>query len=524
MKFYIYKMRIGCTILIFLYCYSISRAQSNFFSKTYDIESQSAFGKTHGMVLTYDSCFVFAYNKNNQNTETYFINLVKVDASGNSLWRKTFQCLSGAFLTKVAQTPDSGFVLTTSTDYQLDTINAIKIIVIKTDKFGEEEWVKMIGSDEMSQLNRDLIPTESGIIMLTSGSIEIANNQYENGYFIARIDFSGNLIWFNKYNWSGGPYPKKMLVSENKIYVFSEINNGGYLQFALSKIGMNGNIIWSKMYYPQRDINPLNAIINTTGELVITGRTWGSNDNQWDIFLMSVDSNGTFNWMKKYGGDENDEGYFVFQTQYGYVIGAEPESFGNTSRAALIATDEFGDLQWMRLYGDSLGSFPNGMVQTNNGFVIYGIKGSYGDTAPIYLLNVDASGNACQSYEVTLPDSSLILTSIDTGSVGVVNGIIDYDLLEIDMPISDFDNCAHDDIEQLHTIDIQFLPNPANDLVHYTCSEPTTSVNVYDICGKQLSVPPSQNNSIDISNLSSGIYIAEIGTKSFHHRQRFVKL
>ena len=66
-------------------------------------------------------------------------------------------------------------------------------------------------------------------------------------------------------------------------------------------------------------------------------------------------------------------------------------------------------------------------------------------------------------------------------------------------------------------------PNPVADVLHYQVTGAVGAVVVYDVCGKKASLPPTQNNSVDVSNLMPGVYVVEIVTKAERYRQRFVK-
>ena len=71
---------------------------------------------------------------------------------------------------------------------------------------------------------------------------------------------------------------------------------------------------------------------------------------------------------------------------------------------------------------------------------------------------------------------------------------------------------------------ITIYPNPAHDVLRIESTLAIESVVITDAVGKQILLPPSHLNSVDISGLTPGIYMVEITTKSNRYRQRFVKM
>ncbi len=440
-----------------------TKAQSVFF-KSYEVETVSEFKRISDIVLTYDSAFVIACESFDSTSLLPTLELLKINSLGQFMWRQTFQFPEHAFFIQVVQTPDSGLIVTATTNY-LDTIP--KIAMIKTDRFGTKQWVKLLGDSNLTQQNFSLAIRGNTVFVLSRGGVKLGGGQYENCYFIASTDLNGNLNWYKKFNWQRYPFPKAMTISSNKeIFVAAEILPGGGHQFALSKIDSNGNVMWNKVYNPLSSIDAFDMKLDSASNLIITGRTGVINPSCWDIFLMKIDTAGNFIWGKTFGPSLREswnEGFVVFQNQNGYMICAEPEFFGNKSRAALIQTDYNGNLQWMKIYGDTTGSFPNGALQLNDGYVIYGIKGSFNDNAPIYLIKTNLNGETtCKWESVTLPDSSFTISPSDTGTSGNVQGVMTYDYTELVNTSTETDECETTSVLFIpsYSFSIQTIPNP----------------------------------------------------------------
>ncbi|HEX7412487.1 MAG TPA: T9SS type A sorting domain-containing protein [Bacteroidia bacterium] len=500
-------------ILAFIIAFTLNaNAQTTPFYKNYDINTKSDFEETSDIILTLDSCYIVTCTSYDSTLSSATIELFKINSLGNVVWRQTFLCPNSPSYVNIAQAPDSGFVISSSYDYQLDTTT--KVILIKTDKVGNKQWIKLLGDNTLWQTNYDMQIQGNSIFLLSCGSIKLGASSYQYAYFVTKTDLLGNVQWYKYYSWTdGGPFYQSFIVTKKKeLYVSAETNTLGNEQFAISKIDSMGNLVWSKTYSPYNDIAPLNMLVDSMGNLIITGHMWTSNTNGWDIFLMKTDSLGNFKWGKTYGGWSSDEGWSVFQSQSGYVICAEPESFlGSSSRASLIKTDSVGNMQWMKIYGDTSGSFPNGALQLKNGFVIYGINGTYSSNSPIYLLKTDLNGvSSCKWYPVNFPDSSFTLTSNDTGYSGLVQGIMTYTLTEITRPVNEYNYCDRASIEEYNYLlnNFRVYPNPNNgSFVIELNSSAKQTMQVYDVNGKMvLSQVINGKVIIDASNLNEGVY------------------
>ena len=65
-------------------------------------------------------------------------------------------------------------------------------------------------------------------------------------------------------------------------------------------------------------------------------------------------------------------------------------------------------------------------------------------------------------------------------------------------------------------------PNPASNELRINTDKPVRSISVSDINGKAVKINRS-NNTIDVSNLSSGLYFIQVETEKGILREKFVK-
>ncbi|HEC94853.1 MAG TPA: hypothetical protein ENI45_02680, partial [Thermoplasmatales archaeon] len=102
-------------------------------------------------------------------------------------------------------------------------------------------------------------------------------------------------------------------------------------------------------------------------------------------------------WESVFGGDKNEDGWFVLPTDdKGCIITGYTESYGSGERDIwLIKVDENGNEQWNKTFGGK-GWDEGKAVQksTDGGYVIVGSTASYGNgESDVWLIKVDENGN-----------------------------------------------------------------------------------------------------------------------------------
>jgi TolB-like protein len=165
--------------------------------------------------------------------------LIKTDASGNTLWSKTYddgynidECLS------LIQTTDHGFIMAGVT---YPGPGNGDMIVVKTDSSGNELWSKTYGGSH-DDLARSIDQTQDGGYVIFGDSYSFNPNGFSDVYLV-RIDSNGNLLWSNTY---GG-------ASDDYGWSGCETNDGGYIIIGWTNgLGISGV---SDAYIIKTDVN-----------------------------------------------------------------------------------------------------------------------------------------------------------------------------------------------------------------------------------------------------------------------------
>ncbi len=129
---------------------------------------------------------------------------------------------------------------------------------------------------------------------------------------------------------------------------------------------------------------------NDTGYAVVGSTV--NYDGNTDLYLMKVDSVGTFQWAKRYGGYGMERGEDIIETHDGglaFVGYGQPHGDYDVY---VIRTDKMGDTIFTKFIGDENWNFGRSLVQTSDkGFVIAGETHINGSPSG-YLVKIDSMG------------------------------------------------------------------------------------------------------------------------------------
>jgi len=147
------------------------------------------------------------------------------------------------------------------------------------------------------------------------------------------------------------------------------------------------------------------AAATNDGGYILTGLTQSMGDTMGDIAVVKVGAHGDTLWTLLHGGPLLEGGNFVMQTaDGGYMVSGHTEDFGaQDCDAFLMKLDNNGKYQWLKVYGGAEDDISEGVIELPNGdFVIAGITASFCNPSPselrhVYFVKTNSKGDAIWS-------------------------------------------------------------------------------------------------------------------------------
>jgi hypothetical protein len=287
---------------------------------------------------------------------------------------------------------------------QLTLIVVVLCIFIQISHTNSQsiEWQNSYGGSG-SDAGSSIINTSDGgliIIGLTWTNDSILNNNGLSDFILTKLDSLGNLEWSKCYGGSNKDNGIAINKSNDGGYVIAgttlsndsnvTFNYGSY-DFWIIKIDSIGTLEWEKSFGGS-DIDVAWSISSTiNGGYVVCGNTT-SNDNDvsmnyggYDSWIIKIDSIGTIEWEKSFGGSDNDFAESLIVTDSTYIIAGTTESNdgditdynGGPADAWVIKIDFWGNLIWQKCYGGSSNDKAHSIIQTfDGGYAIGGYTAS----------------------------------------------------------------------------------------------------------------------------------------------------
>ncbi|HZV13251.1 MAG TPA: hypothetical protein VFA55_08550, partial [Candidatus Kapabacteria bacterium] len=278
--------------------------------------------------------------------------VVKLDSLGHIQWEKCYggtNIENGCFI-KPAK--DGGYILageSNSLDGEVTGLHgnglSIDIWVVKIDSIGNLQWEKCYGGT-YDDFGEDIIPTSDGgyIVAGVSNSKDDGDVTGHHGgnnnipdYWIVKIDSIGKIQWEKSLGGSDFDMAQKILQTADGGYIvvgYSQsidgdvTGNHGGKDYWIIKLDANGNIQWEKSYGGTGDDWAISISLTNDGGYVVAGESnsndgdvTGNHGGSNDCWIIKLDSVGTLQWQKCYGGTGGDVAVSISPTSdNGYIF------------------------------------------------------------------------------------------------------------------------------------------------------------------------------------------------------------
>lgn len=248
------------------------------------------------------------------------IYLIKTDASGDTLWTRTYGEQYPDEGASVQQTGDGGYIIGgTTTFWQTWVENAC---LIKTDGLGYEEWHNTYGISTYEEYGRCVDQTSDGGYVIIGHRWPYPYGE-DWGIYMAKTDAAGIQQWDEVY------YYNELA---EVCYSGQQTMDGGYIlggytsnfgDALLIKTDYLGGVEWSHTYGSEEYTDDCVSVDQTwDGGYILTGQSY----YPFDVYIVKTDHLGNETWSLHVGNDDvgeddTDAGRCVKQIHDGgYII------------------------------------------------------------------------------------------------------------------------------------------------------------------------------------------------------------
>jgi hypothetical protein len=293
----------------------------------------------------------------------------------------------------------------------LTSTGSSDIFVLKMDATGNFLWAKSFGGSDYDSVHSiavdafenvyttgffhgtaDFDPGDGSTVLSSEGDVDI---------FIQKMDISGNFLWAKTM---GGPDADRgwSISVDNSGNVYATGDFEGTVDFDagegttnltavgaedvfIQKMDASGNFLWANSFGDAADDNPAALAIDESGNIYTTGFFQGTVDFDpgsgtanltsngfagfGDIFVQKMDASGNFLWVKAFGGSSFDQGQSVNIDESGnvYTTGYFEGSadFDSEDGTAEIVSEGQRDV-----FIQKMSQLPTGVVEIKNGIEI----------------------------------------------------------------------------------------------------------------------------------------------------------
>jgi len=338
--------------------------------------------------------------------------VLKLNSSGTFQWVNTYGGTSFDFGRGIA-VDSSGNIYITGYFYEtvdfgagnVTSAGGSDIFVLKLNSSATFQWVSTFGSTSID-VGEDITVDSSGNSYITGyfeGTVDFgAGNVTSAGsadIFVLKLNSSGTFQWVNTYGGSAFDVGMDITVdSSGNSYITGyfegtvdfgggSVTSAGAADIFILKLNSSGTFQWVNIFGGTSTDVGQGIAVDSSDNSYITGSFLGTVDfgggnvtsaGSDDIFVLKLNSSGTFQWVSTFGGTSIDIGEDITVDSSGnsYITGWFRETVdfggGNVTSAGggdilVLKLNSSGTFQWVNTYGGTSGDVGEGITVDSSG-------------------------------------------------------------------------------------------------------------------------------------------------------------
>ncbi|WP_457600399.1 PKD domain-containing protein [Hydrogenivirga sp.] len=316
--------------------------------------------------------------------------VLKLNEHGIVQWERAYGESSYSEAYSIQQTSDGGYIIA--------GYGGGDLWVIKVSSDGAVQWQKTYASS---------VPDIAGSIQETSdGGYIIAGRSGTTATFpdllVLKLSSNGSVQWQKTYGGNNGEDAYSVQQTSDGGYIVAGYTNSfgaGSRDAWVIKLNPDGSVQWQKTYGGNVGEEAYSIQQTSDGGYIVAGYTDSSGAGSRDAWVIKLNSDGSVQWQKTYGGNGWDGAYSIQQTSDGgYIVAGYTFSFGNGGGLPdfwVFKLDSEGSVQWQKTYGGNSTDEAYSIQQTSDGgYIVAGYTESFGaGSGDIWVLKLNSDGS-----------------------------------------------------------------------------------------------------------------------------------
>lgn len=279
------------------------------------------------------------------NTDSGNVYIEKYNSNGTSQWKKTLGGTRNDRAYSIKSVEKNGYIITgftMSNDGDVSgnhQVGKADVWLLRLDNSGNVMWKKCFGGANADSAYAVIQTPDKGFLIAgtsSSSNGDLTGNAGATDAWIFKTDSLGNLLWQKNYGGTGYDAFKSVVLNSNGTYTFVGYSSSpiilgnatsGQKDLWVVTTTLDGNIIWSKNFGGSFDEQAFSVKPTPDGNILISGYTESNdgvvtgNNGGADAWLLKLSPTGNLKWQKCIGTN-NDEGSFAAMslTEYDFAV------------------------------------------------------------------------------------------------------------------------------------------------------------------------------------------------------------
>jgi hypothetical protein len=286
--------------------------------------------------------------------------LIKLDGAGSVQWEKRYGGSGNDLARSVSATSDGGYILAGMSNSINGEVRGnygnYDYWVLKLDATGDTVWTKNFGGSQYDEARSVSQTLDGGYII--AGHSYSANRDLtgkNNGladYWVVKTDPAGVISWSMNYGGTSDDFASSVRETSDGGYIIagtsfsSDVNVTGHLgdntksDFWIVKTDVTGAISWEKSYGGNQSDGANDIQETSDNGFIVAGFTLSmdvnvtGNHGLYDYWVIKLDGAGSLTWEKTAGGTEEERANSITEAPDGgfLVAGFTRSSNGDVTR------------------------------------------------------------------------------------------------------------------------------------------------------------------------------------------------